>query len=96
MPPGRTTRLKVRLTQAERQTLEAWQRAHTIPAARARRGRILLLVEAGVPITEVAQTVGISRRFVYKWVARFQARGLQGLEDLPRPGPWHTRRRPPR
>jgi transposase len=30
--------------------------------------------------------VGITRRFVYKWVQRFLAEGLQGLADKPRPG----------
>lgn len=85
MPTGRTTRVTIRLTTQERQTLQTWQRAYTLPAALVRRGRILLLLEQGLPITEVAAKVGISRRFVYKWVARFQARGVAGLVDRPRP-----------
>ena len=36
-------------------------------------------------ITDIARTVGISRRFVYKWVERFQQEGLAGLADRPRP-----------
>ena len=84
MPHGRTTRVTIRLTPQERQTLQAWQRGTMIAAGRARRGRILLLLEQGMPITEVAKVVGISRRFVYKWVARFQAQGLAGLHDQPR------------
>jgi transposase len=40
----------------------------------------------GVPITDVAATVGISRRFVYKWVQRFLEQGMEGLADKPRPG----------
>ena len=46
-------------------------------AGRVRRGRIILLVAEGVPITDVAATVGISRRHVYQWVQRFLHEGLQ-------------------
>lgn len=84
MPPGRTTRLKICLTSQELRTLQAWQWANTIQVGRARRGRILLL-EDGRTITQIAHTVGISRQCVSKWFARFQAQGLQGLANLPRP-----------
>jgi transposase len=81
MARGRKTSLTIRLTPAERQTLLAWQRATTIAAGRARRGRIILLVADGMPISDVAATVGISRRFVYKWVRRFLEQGIEGLTD---------------
>ena len=84
MARGRTTSLTIRLTENERRTLRAWQRATTISAGRARRGRILLLLADGMPITDIAATVGISRRFVYKWVRRFLAQGVEGLADKPR------------
>ena len=83
MARGRKTALTIYLTPTERQTLLAWQRATTIAAGRARRARIILLVADGVPLTEVAATVGISRRFVYKWVQRFLEQGMQGLADKP-------------
>ena len=81
MARGRITSLIIRLTPAERQTLLAWQRATTISAGRARRGRIILLLADGVPITAIAATVGISRRFVYKWAQRFLEQGVDGLAD---------------
>ena len=81
MARGRKTSLTITLTPAERQTLLAWQRATTIAAGRARRGRLIVLVADGKPISEVAATVGISRRFIYKWVQRFQAQGVEGLID---------------
>ena len=83
MARGRKTSLMIHLTPAERQTLLAWQRATTISAGRARRGRIILLVADQVPISDVATTVGISRRFIYKWVQRFVQEGLEGLADKP-------------
>jgi transposase-like protein len=92
MARGRKTSLMIRLTPAERQTLLTWQRATTISAGRARRGRIILLVADRVPISDVATTVGISRRFVYKWVQRFVQEGLEGLAD--KPGRGHRRMQP--
>lgn len=83
MPRGRPTALTIHLTPAERQTLQAWQRATTIPAGHARRGRIILLAADRVPLAQIAATVGISRRFVYKWLQRFLARGLEGLANQP-------------
>lgn len=84
MAKGRTTRLTVALTPAERQTLHAWQRSRSLPVRQARRARLLLLLAAGLGVSQTARAVGISRRHVYRWVARFQAQGLAGLHDRPR------------
>lgn len=87
MSRGRHTSLHVTLSADESHTITAWQRRTiTLPSGLARRGRILLLLTQGLTITEVAHRVGISRRFVYKWVARFEAQGLDGLRDKARPG----------
>jgi transposase len=83
MARGRTTSLTICLTPGERQTLQTWQRATTISAGRARRGRIIVLLADGVTISDIAATVGISRRFVYKWAQRFLEQGLEGLADKP-------------
>jgi transposase len=45
-----------------------------------------------MPIAQIAATVGISRRFVYKWLQRFLQTGLEGLADKPGRG---ARRMPP-
>src|SRR5712691_4512818 len=95
MARGRTTSLAVPLTPAERRTLLAWQRSTTtISAGRARRGRIILLMADGVRISDVAATVGISRRFVYKWVQRFLEQGVEGLADKPGRGHRRVSRQP--
>jgi hypothetical protein len=85
MTRGRKTSLTrdLNLTPEERQTLLAWQRSTTMPAGPAKRGRIILLVAEGVPISRIADLVGISRRFVYKWAKRFLHAGVAGLADLP-------------
>jgi transposase len=46
----------------------------------------------GVPLTDIATTVGVSRRFVYKWVQRFLEKGLAGLANKQKRG---HRRMPP-
>ena len=81
MARGRHTALTIRLTAKERQTLLVWQRSPSIPAGQARRGRIILLMADRVPISHIADMVGINRRFVYKWVQRFLQEGLAGLAD---------------
>ena len=83
MARGRKTALTIHLTPDERETLLTWQRSTTIPVGRARRGRIILLLADRVPISHIADTVGISRRFVSKWVTRFLHDGLEGLADKP-------------
>jgi CRP-like cAMP-binding protein len=86
MARGRTTSLTIRLTPAERLTLLAWQRAPSIPAGLARRARMLLLLADGMTITDIAATVGLSRRHVYKWIRRFVQEGFEGLHEKPGPG----------
>jgi transposase len=44
---------------------------------------MILLIADGVPITAIAATIGISRRFVYKWAQRFLTQGVEGLADKP-------------
>lgn len=90
MARGRTTSLTIRLSLAERQTLLAWQRATTIRAGLARRARIVILVADGLPLSHIAATVGISRRFIYKWVQRFLHARLEGLEDQAGRGQWRV------
>jgi Homeodomain-like domain len=51
----------------------------TISAGRARRGQIILLHADRHPISAIATTVGISRRFVYKWGAAVSGAGPRGI-----------------
>jgi hypothetical protein len=94
MAQGRKTALTLRLTPRERLTLMAWQRSTTITLGRARRGRMILLLADGIPIAHIAQTVGVSRRFVYKWANRFLQEGIEGLADRPGRGFWPRASRP--
>ena len=92
MPRGRHTSLTIHLTADERQTLMAWQRSTTIPAGSARRGQIMLLLGDGMPVVQIADTVGVTHRVVYKWAQRFLQDGIAGLAD--KPGRGHRASRP--
>jgi winged helix-turn helix protein len=83
MARGRKTSLTITLTPAERRTLRAWLRSTTIRSGLLRRARMILLLADGMPITDIAARVGISRRFVYKWAWRFQEQRIEGLIDKP-------------
>lgn len=74
------------LSDAERAELEGWQRATTVAHGLVQRGRIVLLLADGVPVSEVARRVGVQRRIVRKWGERFLAQRRDGLTDLPRSG----------
>ena len=90
VPQGRKTSLTIHLTPAERQTLRAWQRATTIRAGLVRRARMILLRADGVTITDIARTVGLSRRHTYRWIQRFLQDRLAGLENKPGRGRRHA------
>jgi transposase len=47
---------------------------------------MIVLVADRIAIADVAAMVGISRRFVYKWVQRFLQQGLEGLAEQPSRG----------
>ena len=83
MPRGRKTNMSVRLTLRERDVLESWQRSTSIRAGLTRRGRIILMLANGDSIFHISRTVGIRRRFVYKWAARFTEEHIAGLTDKP-------------
>jgi hypothetical protein len=61
-------------------------RSPSVPAGLARRARIVLLAAERVPLRRIAEQVGVDRKIVRRWLDRFRARGLEGLQDRPRPG----------
>ena len=86
MARGRKTSLVLTLTQEQRITLESWLRSTTVSAGLVKRARIILAVADKTPVSDIARSVPVSRRLVYKWVERFQASGPAGLRDAPRSG----------
>jgi transposase len=76
----------VRLTTAQRETLESWIRAGNTPKKLVDRAQIILLFDQGQTASEVAGATGFSYVAVCRWRNRWDASGLAGLQDKPRPG----------
>jgi transposase len=77
---------ELKLTKAERETLEAWCRRPKSAQALAQRARMILLCAASHSNTEVAAELHVTKQTVGKWRQRFLDRRLDGLLDEPRPG----------
>jgi transposase len=50
-------------------------------AARSKRLRIVILAIGGYTAPAIAMSVGLSRRICQRWIARYNAEGLEGLDD---------------
>jgi predicted ArsR family transcriptional regulator len=85
MPALRSPRV-VHLTAEARAALVRLTRRSTVAAGLAQRARIVLLAADGLPVRQIAPTVGVDRNVVRTWLDRFRAEGLAGLTDRPRPG----------
>ena len=68
----------------ERDTLGRWARRHTSWQALALRCRIVLACAEGRSNSEVGVDLGVDRKTVGKWRARFVEGRLNGLHDEPR------------
>ena len=58
-----------------------------------RREFVLRVLAKEAPMTELCRQYGISRKTGYKWLARFEERGIEGLVDesrRPRTSPLET------
>lgn len=87
--------LRVRpLTHEERETLLRWVRSEETPPALRRRARVILLSSYGVSSYIIGILIPMGRNNVGHWIRRFNAEGLAGLRDRPRPGR-PRRHRPP-
>ena len=81
------TLVKLRkLTTEEREKLERLARSRTEEARLVVRAKIVLGLAAGERPYQVADRVGVGRAAAYEWLHRFNAEGLKGLTDHPRPG----------
>lgn len=77
----------IRLRRGDRVTLEQWIRSRTTPHRLVERARIVLASAAGKPTTQISEELQISRPTVQRWLDRYEAEGLDGIEgDRPRPG----------
>ena len=79
--------LRVRtLTGEEEQEIRRLARSRTEPARRVERAQMILLSHEGKTVPAIARQVGKGEAAVRRWIERFTAEGVRGLEDQPRPG----------
>src|SRR6266487_488267 len=71
---------------AEDRRLRKLAASRHAPASWIQRARIVTASWDGANVAELAQRLGCHPKTVSKWLHRFNAHGLDGLADLPRPG----------
>lgn len=76
----------VKLTEEQRQELQHLIRRGTTSARVITRARILLKASDGCTDEEIATALGVGIATTERVRKRFELRGLQGINDLPRPG----------
>lgn len=80
-------RLQVReLTDEEREAVTRLAHARTIAARVVERARIIECASQGWRVAAISRALQISEKMVRLWIGRFNAAGVDGLEDAPRPG----------
>lgn len=80
-------RLKLRAVSADEMAeIERRANARRLAARTVERARIIRDAQAGLGISEIARRRQCTRPKVMKWLSRFNAQGLAGLEDEARSG----------
>lgn len=74
------------LTDEEDRMIDNLAHSRTAPARAVERAKIIWLSSQGLRVPAIAQQVGVHEQTVRDWLKRFNAQGLAGLQDKPRPG----------
>jgi transposase len=83
----RDMKLRVRvLSEAERATIAAWRGTQARSVRLRARATIIAWSAEGWWVSDIARIVRVSPGVVRKWITRFNAAGLDGLQDQPRSG----------
>ncbi len=70
----------------DRRTLADWANSRSIEWRLVERAKMITKILDGMPIREIAQTLGTGQNTVIKWRNRFAVQGIKGLYDSPRSG----------
>lgn len=82
-----TAKLKLRaLSASELKEIERRANARTLSARMVERARIIRDAHAGLSVSQIAARLKRGRARVMAWITRFNAQGLDGLNDEPRSG----------
>ena len=75
-----------RCSEKDRHTIEEWAASRTLESRLVERAQIVKRALAGEGVTPIARALGIRPNTVIAWRDRFDAQGIQGLQDKPRSG----------
>jgi transposase len=83
----RDMKLRVRdLSEAEQATIETWRGTRAGSVRMRDRACIIALSAQGWGVSDIARIVRVRPGVVRQWITRFNAAGLDGLQDQPRSG----------
>jgi transposase len=83
----RDMKLRVReLSEAEQETIKVWRGTRAGSVRLRDRACIVALSAQGWWVSDIARIVRVTPQIVRKWIKRFNATGLDGLQDQPRSG----------
>lgn len=82
----RKSPFEIRLSSAERASLERIARRYTSPYYLVVRAKIALMAAEGLENGAIGEKLDLPRQIVSKWRKRFFEKRLEGLEDQHRPG----------
>jgi len=74
------------LTEQQLAELDELYRTTKVPRVRTRAQMILLSAEKRLKVPEIAEIVRESEATVLRWLKRYVAESVEGLQDAPRPG----------
>jgi transposase len=74
------------LTPTHSEQLDQLYRTTKVPRLRTRAQMVLLAAEQGLKVPQIARMVRKREATVLRWLKRYLAAGLEGLQDAPRPG----------
>ena len=77
---------EIKLSDEEREQLESWAKARSMPQGMATRIQIVLMTAQGIDNKIIAKELKVSQATVGKWRKRFIGQGINGLHDELRPG----------
>jgi len=75
-----------KLTAEEQSAIDKLARSRTAPAREVERAHIILLASRGKRVPAIAKELELTEITVRTWLQRFNAAGLEGLQDRPRSG----------
>jgi transposase len=77
---------RIEISSTDREELERIVRSRRAEQRMVERAAIVLAAGDGEPAARIAERVGCSEQTVLRWRARYEQYGLDGLQDLERPG----------